>query len=203
MVAYEYPPPPPPSEPRKGKAPYTHDGFFLRGAVGPGLFRAWTGGADTRHFSGGTVSGEISMGGTPGKGFVFGGSLLLNKVFALSSHDDIVDGDEPSLDGVGFSLNAFGVFADFYPDPKGGLDFHLFLGLGTLVTTRPNDRNLDQPTGALLSAGVGYDWFVGPQLSLGVHARVSGGNLDVNETATGDRTVTTLVPAILFAVTYH
>jgi hypothetical protein len=175
----------------------------LRAALGPGLFRAWTdNSSDTRRFSGGTVDVELSIGGTPGKGFVLGGSVLVNKVFALSSKDDIIDGDEPSLNGVGFSLNALGVFADFYPDPKGGLDFHAFLGAGTLVTSRPGNLSVDDPSGILLSGGVGYDWFVAEQLSLGVHARLTGGSLSVRETTTSTG-VAVLVPALLVAGTYH
>jgi hypothetical protein len=174
--------------------------------VGPGLFRAWTDASpDTRRFSGGTVDVEISVGGTPARGFVLGGSVLVDKVFGLSSKDDVVNGNEPTLDGISFSLNALGVFADFYPDPEGGLDFHGFIGLGKLATTRPGPSNVDDPGGMILSGGVGYDWFVGRETSVGVHVRLTGGSLDVSETGNSNNTttVTVLVPALLVAATYH
>jgi hypothetical protein len=204
-VPWGPPPTPPPAQPLRGHEPYVHDGFFARLAVGPGLFRAWTSTSpDTRHFSGGAVAGELSLGGTPGKGFVIGGSVLLNSVFALSSKDDVIDGDEPSLAGVSFSLDAVGPFVDFYPDPKSGLDFHFFLGTGWLATTRPGAPNVDEPSGIVVSGGGGYDWFVAEQLSLGVHARLTVGSLSVNESSGATSTsVTALVPALLVAGTYH
>lgn len=148
---------------------------------------------------------EISIGGTPSPGVVLGGAVLVNKVFALSSKDDVIDGDEPTLDGVSFSLNALGAFLDFYPNPKSGLDFHAFVGVGKLATTRPGPTNIDDPGGVILSGGVGYEWFIAEELSLGVHARLTGGSLDVSETgnSTSTTTVTVLVPALLVAATYH
>jgi hypothetical protein len=204
-VPWAPPPSPVPNQPRPGHLPYVHDGFFARLAVGPGLFRAGTGSSsDTRHFSGGAVSGELALGGTLGAGFVLGGSVLVNRVFALSSKDDVIDGDEPSLDGVSFTLDVLGMFADFYPDPKSGLDFHLFLGTGVLATTRPGNPGVDDPSGLVVSGGVGYDWFVAEQFSLGVHARLTAGTLNVVESVGSSTTsVTTLVPALLAAGTYH
>jgi hypothetical protein len=148
---------------------------------------------------------ELSIGGTPRPGIVLGGAVLVNKVFALSSKDDIIDGNEPTLNGVSFSLNALGAFADFYPDPEGGLDLHGFVGVGKLATTRPGPSNIDDPGGVILSAGVGYEWFVAEELSVGVHARITGGSLDVTETGnpSSTTTVTVLVPALLVAATYH
>lgn len=151
------------------------------------------------------------MGGTPATGFVFGGTVTYDRMFGVSSHDDVVDGDEPTLSGTTFSMNVIGVFADWYPDPKGGLDLHAMLGVGTLVVSRPGGPDVDNPDGITGAIGAGYDWFVDPQLSLGVHGRLTIGSLSVSEFgnrfafagAGSEVGLTVLVPSLVFAVTYH
>ncbi len=186
--------------------PFTHDGFFFRFAAGPGLFRAAAGTSpDNRHFSGGAAHVEAAIGLTPAKGFVVGLAYLRSMVFSLTSKDDVIDGDEPTLKDVAFTVSTGGVFVDLYPDPKSGFHLGGYLGVGSLLTGRDG---IDVPSGTTLSAMAGYEWFVADQWSLGVLARATVGFYDVSETSsfssTSNRTdVSFFVPALLLGATYN
>jgi hypothetical protein len=194
------------SQSRRKRGAYIHDGFFIRVSLGPGFFAGWSGTSpDTRHFTGVTMSLDVAVGGTPARGFVIGGAYQTAHAFALSAKDDVINGNEPSLDGVTFSLGALGVFADYYPDPEDGLHFLGFVGTGELAVTRRNNTRTANPGGSVLALGGGYEWFIGPNLSLGVLARANLGILTVQETfSTGrDTNVTVFIPSLLATGTYN
>ncbi len=185
---------------------YVHDGIFARASVGPGLFFGWSGTSpDSRHYLGGTVSIDVSVGGAPARGVIIGAGYQTSRVLALSSSDAIVDGDEPSFDGVRFALDSLSLFVDYYPDPEGGLHFLASIGTGWLDVSRSNAPDGPSPSGLILSAGGGYEWFVGPNISLGLLARATLGVLSVRETFTTNSAtdVTALVPALLATGTYN
>jgi hypothetical protein len=190
---------PSPAPPRGA---YVHDGVFLRAGVGPGLFQAWSGSsADQRTFNGGTVSIDAAVGGAPARGFILGAEFQTERVFSLSSTDRIVNGNEPDLGNTRFSTNSLAIFLDGYPDPTEGLHFLGSIGVGWLDVAPGSSPS---PTGLLLSLGTGYEWFVGPNLSLGVLLRGNLGILGVNETSAPSSTsVTTFVPSFLAVVTYN
>jgi hypothetical protein len=181
---------------------YVHDGVFLRAGVGPGLFQAWSGrSADERTFNGGTVSIDAAVGGSPVRGFVIGAEYQTERVFSLSSTDSVVNGNEPDLSGTRFSTNSLAIFLDGYPDPTDGLHILGSIGVGWLDVA---PGNTPSPTGLLLSAGAGYEWFVGPNVSLGVLLRGNLGVLGVNETGSASTTsVVTFVPSLLAVFTYN
>jgi hypothetical protein len=184
---------------------YVHDGVFLRAGVGPGLFQAWSGStADTRTFDGGTVSIDAAVGGAPVRGFIIGAEFQTDRVFSLSSTDRIVNGNEPDLSDTRFSTNSLAIFLDGYPDPTDGLHFIGSIGVGWLDVAHSHSGSTPSPTGLLLSLGAGYEWFVGPNLSLGVLLRGNLGLLGVNETQSPSSTsVTTFVPSLLATITYN
>ena len=194
---------------RRPRGAYVHDGFFVRAAVGPGFFAGWSGTApDTRHFTGVTMSVDLAVGGTPARGLIIGGAYQMAHVFALAAKDDVINGNEPSLNGVTFSLVALGVFADYYPDPEEGLHFLGFVGTGELGVSRPNNNNTGttaSPGGVVVAAGGGYEWFVGQNLSIGVLARATLGLLSVQETfsTNQDTSVTAVIPSLLATGTYN
>ncbi|HVW25104.1 MAG TPA: hypothetical protein VHC69_07010 [Polyangiaceae bacterium] len=184
---------------------FVHDGLFARASVGPGLFQASSGHSpDTRTFSGGTVSFDAAVGGSPVRGFIMGAEWQTNRVFSLSSTDAVIDGDEPDLSGVSFSVSSIALFVDFYPDPTDGLHFLGAVGVGWLDVNHSNSGDTPSPTGPLLSLGVGYEWFVGPEISLGLLARGNLGLFSVNETGSSTSTgVTAFVPVLLATATYN
>jgi hypothetical protein len=186
------------------RGPYVHDGVFARLSVGPGWFQASSGSsADTRTFSGGAVSFDAAVGGAPIRGFIFGAEFQTSRVFALSSSDAMVNGNEPDLGDTRFSVTSVSVFADIYPDPTDGLHFLAAIGTGWLDVSHSHTEDSPTPTGPVLSAGGGYEWFVGPNISLGVLLRANLGLFSVNETGNSSTTVTAFVPALLAEATYN
>jgi hypothetical protein len=90
-----------------------------------------------------------------------------------------------------------------YPDPLDGLHFLGSVGVGWLDVAHSHSDQTPSPTGLLLSLGTGYEWFVGPTVSLGVLLRGNLGLLDVDETGSSSTTVTTFVPSLQAVVTYN
>src|SRR5262249_55133890 len=133
---------------------YVHDGLLLRFSVGPGLFQASTGRSpDDRTYDGGVVSFEAAIGGSIARGFVIGGTYQLNRAFALSVTDGVIDGDEPDVSKIDFTMHSLSVFADFYPEATEGLHFMALVGEGWLDVSR-NGSSFDGPSpkGPILGA---------------------------------------------------
>jgi len=93
-----------------------------------------------------------------------------------------------------FFLYSVAAFADIYPDPKGGLHFMPSLGWAVLF---PAPRF---PHGPVFAAGVGYDFWVGPEVSMGVMARLTYAPLHDYERDTAYRMHEV---AVLYTVSYH
>jgi hypothetical protein len=182
-----------------------HDGFFLRLAVGPGVFQSSTGRSpDSRNYSGGVVSIDGAIGGSVVPGVVIGADVQTSRVFSLSSTDGVIDGDEPDLNGVRFAQTSISLFVDYYPVPTDGLHVLASFGDGWLDVSQRNSSSTPTPTGLMLTAGAGYEWFVSQSFSFGVLFRADLGLLNVRETTSGVSTsVTTFVPALLGNVTYN
>lgn len=121
---------------------------------------------------------------------------MRSMIFGLSAKDE--NGPPPTLQDVTFTLSAGTVFADVYPNPARGLHFFGGLGYGTLLTGRDA---YDMPSGAVFTAGAGYEWFFADQWSVGVLARATYGTFGVRETLNGTTDVAVLVPTLLAGVT--
>ena len=174
--------------------------FFAHVALGGGYFHAGSGAQDdTRTFSGGTFSGQLALGGRIGGKTLVGGAYLHDQVLGLSSSDEVLDGDEPTLQGVAFSLWAIGFFADVPLQVDPGLHFQMLFGIGTLAVARNDGSDIDDPNGLLVNFGVGYDFRVGRHLALGALLRASYSSQDVEEN-TGTN-VLAFVPALLLTAT--
>ena len=91
-----------------------------------------------------------------------------------------------------FLLYSVALFADIYPDPKGGFHIMPSLGWGFLFP-------YFSPKGLVLGVGVGYDYWVGPEVSMGVMARITYAPLHDGS----DASYTIYAPALLYTVTYH
>lgn len=186
--------------------PETHDGFFLRLGLNLGPASA----TRTAEFNGTEVGGEatlsgfsggfdLMMGGTPADGLVIGGALT---TITTSDPDVESGGRSASLDGT-MIFAGIGVFANYYLNPNEGLHFQGLLGFGTvdLVDSDGNSGGND-PSGPYFGVGVGYDFWVSDEWSIGPFGRVlyaatsyeeGGGKLKVNY----------LYPSIGAAFTYH
>jgi hypothetical protein len=185
-------------------APETHDGFFFQGNIGPGYLSTSpsTDGSDVdSKISGFGVGGGLLFGGTPAPGLVIGGGTA--NVVAFSPKWT-VEGEEFETDGdISLNLSTIGVFGTFYPDPNAGLSLHLMLAYGVLsVSNSDGDDSDNNPSGVAVTAGVGYDFWIAPEWSIGVMGRFTYGALNYSEDDV-DLSFPTIAPALLATFTYH
>jgi hypothetical protein len=175
--------------------------LFSSLALGGGYFHASSSGsADKRTFAGGTVAGQLVLGGRVGKSrmMTIGGVYLRDQVVGLSAEDEVIDGDEPNLEQVAFGLWILGLFSDFAVQQAPGLHFQLVAGLSGLEVSEPG-RDGENPFGLAVNAGVGYDFGVSRHVALGALLRATYAPLDVHEQ--NGTTVTSFVPALLLTAT--
>lgn len=137
----------------------THDGFQFRGAVGGGYLADWTSGSGTGSTSvsprGPAGSLEFYLGATPLPGLTVG--LDYNSVASWSSLT---------------SFFASGLYVDHYLDPHAG--FHLLGMLGvSQITSEIHDSRVSGEGMGTIGLGVGYDWWVGDEWSIGLLGRVT------------------------------
>jgi hypothetical protein len=191
-------PPPPPAEGSGGAR--THDGFFLRLGLnlGPGMV--------TEEFSQGPLSGEFKysgiatgfdlyLGGTLAPGFVLGGALIATWSSNPSVETPTGDVD---LDGT-LIFAGTALFANYYIDPGEGLHFQGLLGFGALdFVTDEGQSGGNDPTGVFFGGGVGYEFWVADEWSIGPFGRVIYGSLSTDATD-----VSYLYPSIGVGFTLH
>jgi hypothetical protein len=170
----------PPPEPSAGVR--RHDGFFLRLSVGPSLFHAsYTAGIGGNY--------ELALGGTAGRGVVVGG-MVSPKVLLVTES------------GVPIPLFAsfLGPFVDLYPDPSNGL--HVLGAIG--VGSASYNGHLAPALEAMV--GLGKEWWVGEQWSIGVLGRLSASTARVTYSSSaatdGDRSSITVLSGLV-TFTYH
>ena len=100
-----------------------------------------------------------------------------------------------------------GAFLDWYPNPREGIHLQGFAGLAAVDTQDALGRSPSRnPTGIGLGFGVGQEWWVGDQWSLGIVGRLLYAHATVNDTidAIGaSERHSVIVPAVLFGATYH
>ncbi len=185
--------------------PETHDGFYLRMELGagylmmPGTMEGGSSSLDV-DISGMGGLGGLLLGGTPAEGLVIGGGSLASVVqkptIKVGDFEDEADDD--------LSLSLLGPFVQYYPDPTGGLNFQLLLGYASASGT--DDDADEAATGFGLSAGVGHEWWVSEEWSLGVAGRFNYANVKY-ESDVGNTTITqkynAMVPGVVFTATYH
>lgn len=80
----------------------------------------------------------------------------------------------PADDSVKWTLARIGAFASFYPDPRAG--FHADASLALALSVESDERGTAIEPGAsgpAFSLGLGQEWFVSAELSLGLFARAA------------------------------
>jgi hypothetical protein len=154
-------------------------------------------GGEDSSISGLAVAGQLLIGGTPAPGLAAGGGMMGFHVFSPTVKTGDNEGDSDSA----MAGSLLGVYADYYFDPNGGLHALALLGIATLSD---GEADSDLAVGFGGALGIGHDWWVSEELSVGALARVqllstsaSVGDTDV------DASYTTLVPALLATVSYH
>jgi hypothetical protein len=192
----------------------THDGFYFRAGLGVALFAGGSvappGSTTNVSVSGAGPSLELAIGGTPWRGLVIGGGI-----YGMTAPGPTYSASGASLSGGAAVVSSIGPFADWYVDPEGGWHIQGVIGLAAIQAgkgtpteiggssyTFPSDD--ESGTGISLLAGVGYEWWVGDQVSLGAIARIQYVGGSVKGSGDTDSTsVKLVVPAILGTLTYQ
>jgi hypothetical protein len=192
-----------------------HDGFYFRFASGFGVYEEGFS-SEKSDVYGGRVQGatrglgtltEIEIGGSLKPGLILGGGIysldLVTGTFRLDEDSD--DAPPAELDPERRSLALFGPFLNWYPNPRKGFHLHGAIGVATLASGR-FERNSDNyhATGGGIALGVGHDWWIGDEWSLGIMGRIMGavvtGKDDANVRFVHGVGTT---PSLLVSVTYN
>lgn len=186
-------------------APETHDGFYLRLALGLGYLSdsgsAKLTSANTFDYTlkGGGIATELLFGGTVIPGLVVGGGFQGGSFPKPKIKSGSV---EREFDATA-TISSVGPFVDYYFNPRGGLHLQGFVGLGVISARDDNNRTTsNNPTGLALSVGIGHDWFVSEQWSIGVLGRLQYMNLTATDSGIEDKH-SIISPALLATFTYH
>lgn len=201
-----------PPRPRPGAR--LHDGFYLRVGSGFGSYqerifhKMGTDEAHTTVTGMGTAS-ELMIGGNISRRLVLGGGSWGTTVLAsdvtVTKSDRGTSPNASDLSGTP-SLTLFGPFLSYYCDPTGGLAFYGGLGFASAREVDPAGAKFDRDRVAIGGGGVlgiGYDWWVGDEWSIGVSGRAM--SAIATRKIDGERLWHMVVasPAVLFTVTYH
>jgi hypothetical protein len=161
--------------------------------------------------SGSAFSGvtELAFGLTPGPGVVLGVGAYTATIPRLKA--DVTDTNTGSYRFRLSQLAVIGPFMDWYVSPEGGLHFQGSPGVATYVAGA-GDAQRQGPLAQAHTAvgfgfmlGVGYEWWIGDQWSLGLLGRfmygaTSGSDASGNGLEWSHKTY---VPALLISTTYH
>jgi hypothetical protein len=184
-------------------APREHDGLYAR--LGAGIPFAFgsaepDGGGPKADISGIGLGTELAIGGTLAPGLVVGGGAYS---MILPSPKYEFDGGENEL-GT-HHAGTLGPFVDYYVDPKGGLHAQAALLLSFLVVDEKKDEFEGESGGGFgVMAGVGYEFWIGEQWSVGPLFRFTYAKLNVKgNDSEAESDVTLMAPALLAAFTYH
>ncbi len=163
---------------------HTHDGFYLRMAVGGGYVHdnlkydgpILQGLVPDGQAEGGSFQGDLAAGWAVKPGLVIGGQLFIEQ---LANPRVTFGGRVYSSDISVGTLTVFGPLIDWYPNAHKGFHFGGMIG-GSRVTMQDNSRNqLDnQPIGAGGMAFVGYEWWTGEQWAMGGMLQFSAASMN-------------------------
>jgi hypothetical protein len=190
-------------EPEPGER--VHDGFFARSESGVAFLSAFVSDSGARPFRsrvrGVGQSASISLGETPARGLVLGGTLWTARM-----DPQFVEGGKdvaPDDDSVKVTLLRIGPLIDWYPHPERG--FHALVAVAftlQLETDTKGNPLVPAAFGASLSTGAGHEWFLSSELSLGILGRVAFGRMDRDAPDGRERTLF-VIPELALSATYH
>jgi hypothetical protein len=151
--------------------------------------------------SGAAVGAMLLVGWTLSDGLAVGAGGAGFHVFSptLTVDDTEITDDLDPLAGM-----VLGPYAVYYLDPAGGVNFLGQLGVATLQDTDPDTDDIAIGFGATL--GVGYDMYVGDNLSVGGMARFQFLSTSLDHDVAGSAVTvshTSVVPALLLTVAWN
>jgi hypothetical protein len=194
-----------PCEAVRAASDYHHDGFFARVQAGLMLFSAHVegslGGRQRSQIRAYGQSSEISVGATVAPGAV----VALSIMSALLDPTFVENGIEvsPDDDSVKVTLARVGPLLDWYPNPARG--FHAQVAASLALQAESDEKGrLIEPgaAGVAFAVGLGQEWFVSQEISIGFVARVNGGHIARAEQGLRERSLW-VAPELALAYTYH
>ena len=184
---------------------HLHDGFFARSDTSLAFFRAIVSGAEGSPRRTGILGvgqgAGISVGGTPERGLVVGGTVWTVRIDPIFVEEGRTI--TPDDDSVKVTLLRLGPFLDWYPDPARG--FHVLAAAAFTAQIESDVKGeaiKPAALGAALSIGPGYEWFITSELSLGLLGRMSLGRL-VRTPREGEQHILWIIPELALSATYH
>jgi hypothetical protein len=198
-----------PASPRRPGA-REHDGLYLRGALG---FSAYQDRFQSDTLDGmitgiGTAS-EFAVGGTVSRGLVLGGGIYSTSVLAWALLPEDRNVPLPAeLEPTSANFSLIGPFVDYYFDPRRGFHLQGALGFAALTGLRfDQGGRMDTDYAAFgggLMVGLGHEWWVGDEWSLGVLGRMTVAYVrgDDDQDVGWGHFVSTF-PSVLATITYH
>jgi len=211
LVAPDAGPPPGvayvPAEQLADETVHNHDGFFLRMDLGIGSswYTEKNSGTELGTATGITGMFALRLGGTIFPGFVLGGGIVGNSM-VNPTYKDARTGNSSKDSNVSIGLSELQLFALYYPNPKGGFHVMGSCGYGSLSVTVNGVQYNTSLKGLVVGGGVGYDFWVSPQWSLGPSLVLTHGIMSATETSTAgnvDFSATFTAPVVAFTATYH
>lgn len=185
--------------------PRLHDGLFVQLSLGfgPGWLNEEAKdpsavvvlGSDEVAMSAVTGMFEVLVGGTPVPGLVLGGALTGHSMVNPTME---VDGEKLETEDTSVGISQLSLFANWYPDPRQGFYLHGSVGYGSATVTVDDVTYDVESDGLVLGAGLGYDFWVGDEWSVGPQFRFTYAPLDSD--AVSD---TFISPILAFTATYH
>jgi hypothetical protein len=157
----------------------------------------------------GTIKGvaggfEFAVGGTPVPGLVLGGMLT----FATVPSPTVESGGvSVTSSDVSLSMVAIGPLITYYVDPTGGFHLRAMIGYGELsASDSSGNTSSNNPTGFVANFGLGYEWWVADQWSLGVLGSFAYASTKYSETVlttTVEDKHSIINPCVQFSATFH
>jgi hypothetical protein len=192
----------------------THDGFYMRLAIGGGALSSTDdvgGGRLSLDIKGAGPAFDMMFGGTLSGGVVLGGGMVFQQ--ATKPTYKFLNTEAKSENNVSFGV--LGPFIDWFPDPKGGFHFGGLLGAAILTVDDASGTSSSSSSTTTASASGtggalfgGYDVWVADQWSLGVLLRAAAGSTKTDSAATTlgqtfEEKQSTSTFAVLFSVLDH
>jgi hypothetical protein len=189
--------------------PHLHDGFYLRLSTGLGPYneRIDRPGQESHASVNGIAhTAEVAAGTTIRPGVVLGAAFWSSTVLASSTRTFVGEVMTSSTAQNPSSWVA-GPWIDYYYDPRGGLHIPAAFGIALVNGLEVDGSRLSRTNNALgagMLLGLGYDWWISDQWSVGVLGRVTA----IAATSQDDdgRRWFHLVgsaPSVLFSATYN
>jgi hypothetical protein len=129
--------------------------------------------------AGPVVAFDLAMGGTLGRGFVLGGELSTT-YFGKQQRGRLPMPEAEVQDEHAAFLSTVGVLADWYVDPSKGFHVQGVVGAGALRLSDTADSDY-VASGTVVSGGIGHEWWMGPETSLGILVRVDWASLSYRD----------------------